>query len=385
MHPGAKPLAAVLFAYRNRDAQGFNRAVAEYRKFIDTALDGQTGKPSFEEFFNAFSPFWLCMWFYALAFVLVCISFLGWTGITAMSWTDPLRRAAYWLCTYTFVLHTTALVIRCILQDRPPITNLYATAIFIGWSAVGGCLIMEKIFPIGIATLVGSVGGFLTQLVAYFLAMDGDTMPVMQAVLDTNFWLWTHVTCMNLGYTATFMAGFLSIVYVLMGVLTPLLDKTVSKVLGTMIYGIICFGLFFSFVGTVLGGLWADDSWGRFWGWDPKENGALLIVLSNALILHARWSGLIKERGIAVLAIFGNIVTAWSWFGVNMLGIGLHAYGFMSAGKPWLILFYISQVLLMGVGLIPRHLWSSSGPPLGTPAPLLPGSSTAIRPGHAGS
>ena len=91
-------------------------------------------------------------------------------------------------------------------------------------------------------------------------------------------------------------------------------------------YGMVCLALLFSFFGTVLGGLWGDDSWGRFWGWDPKENGALMIVLWNALSLHARWAGLVRERGFAMIAIFGNIITLWSWKGVNVLGVGLHAY-----------------------------------------------------------
>ena len=77
----------------------------------------------------------------------------------------------------------------------------------------------------------------------------------------------------------------------------------IGKVLAKMVYGIVCFATLFSFVGTVLGGIWADQSWGRFWGWDPKENGALLIVLWNATILHARWGGLVRERGLMNLAI----------------------------------------------------------------------------------
>jgi hypothetical protein len=115
----------------------------------------------------------------------------------------------------------------------------------------------------------------------------------------------------------------------------------------------------FSFVGTVLGGIWADQSWGRFWGWDPKENGALIIVLWNALILHARWGGLVKERGLMNLAIFGNIVTSWSWFGTNMLGIGLHSYGFMDAAFHWLLLFVGSQCVLVSLGLVPQSGWRS--------------------------
>jgi hypothetical protein len=101
----------------------------------------------------------------------------------------------------------------------------------------------------------------------------------------------------------------------------------------------------FSFTGTVLGGIWADQSWGRFWGWDPKENGALLIVLWNALILHARWGGLVRERGLMNLAVFGNIMTSFSWFGVNMLGVGLHSYGWMAGAFFWLAGFIASQLV----------------------------------------
>jgi len=121
-----------------------------------------------------------------------------------------------------------------------------------------------------------------------------------------------------------------------------------------------------SFVGHVpilflapLGGLWADDSWGRFWGWDPKENGALIIVLYNALVLHARWGGMVRQRGFMVLAIGGNIVTAWSWFGTNMLGVGLHSYGFMDAAFYWLTGFVISQVIIIALALIPLEKWRS--------------------------
>jgi hypothetical protein len=114
----------------------------------------------------------------------------------------------------------------------------------------------------------------------------------------------------------------------------------------------------------VLGGIWADQSWGRFWGWDPKENGALLIVLWNAIILHARWGGFVRDRGIMTMAIFGNVITALSWFGVNMLGVGLHSYGFMDKAFWSLSAFCGSQLLLMAVALAPRRFWQrSSAPP----------------------
>jgi hypothetical protein len=140
------------------------------------------------------------------------------------------------------------------------------------------------------------------------------------------------------------------------------LDENQRRQLTRMIYGTLCFAIFFSFVGTVLGGLWADDSWGRFWGWDPKENGALMIVLYNALVLHARWGGMIGGRGLALLAIGGNIVTTWSYFGTNELGVGLHAYGGSeSSTAMWLLTFAASQTALIALGAIPREWYASLG------------------------
>ena len=109
----------------------------------------------------------------------------------------------------------------------------------------------------------------------------------------------------------------------------------------------------------MLGGLWADDSWGRFWGWDPKENGALIIVIWNALVLHARWGGMIRARGMAILSVLGNIVVSWSFFGVNELGVGLHAYGLTEGRMFMLAMFALSQLAIAAVGLIPERAWWS--------------------------
>jgi hypothetical protein len=153
------------------------------------------------------------------------------------------------------------------------------------------------------------------------------------------------------------------------------------KALPKMVYGVICFASVTSFAGTVLGGIWADQSWGRFWGWDPKENGAALIVLANLLILHARWGGMIRERGVAVLAVFGNIVTAWSWFGTNMLGVGLHSYGFMDSAVFWLVSFCVLQLAIMSLGFVPVAKWRSVRPA----TPRAADAGRAGRPAAAGA
>jgi ABC-type transport system involved in cytochrome c biogenesis permease subunit len=368
-NPATVALASLLMAYAKGDATTFNKELADYRRVLaeyERQLTSSAtqlkraglasaeilsrNKIYFEAFYNQFSPFYYTAVLYVVAFVLGALAWLG--------WTDPLRRASIWLLWLTLAVHTFALAGRIYISGRPPVTNLYSSAVFIGWGCVLLALVLESIYHLGLGNIVASVIGFLTLLVAHFLSLDGDTLIVMQAVLDTQFWLATHVVCITLGYSTMFLAGAFGVLYVLLAHVFPALDDDQQRQLTRMIYGTLSFAIFFSFMGTVLGGLWADDSWGRFWGWDPKENGALIIVLYTALVMHARWSELVGERGLALLAIGGNIVTTWSWFGVNELGVGLHTYGASERNTAtWLLAFVATQVVLIALGMTPRRWW----------------------------
>jgi ABC-type transport system involved in cytochrome c biogenesis permease subunit len=352
--PAVQDYAAMADAFKNGNAAGFNSALADYRASLIPDFSRAMAKSRAEVFFNQMQPFYNAMVIYILAGLLAIFS---WFNLS-----ETLRRSAVWLIALAFAIHTTGLIYRIVLQGRPPVTNLYSSAIFIGWGAVILGIILEKFYKNGIGAVVSAGMGFITLIIAQNLALDGDTMEMMRAVLDTNFWLATHVVAVTTGYASTFVAGFLALIYIVRGVFTKTLDEATGKSLARMIYGIVCFATLFSFVGTVLGGIWADQSWGRFWGWDPKENGALIIVLWNALILHLRWGGMIRERGLVVCAIGGNIVTSWSWFGVNMLGIGLHSYGFTDAAFKWLVLFVASQIGFIVLGSLPAKMWKSFQP-----------------------
>jgi ABC-type transport system involved in cytochrome c biogenesis permease subunit len=347
MHDYAK-MAGALAANKPDE---FNSALRDYRSLLVPAQAKALAKARAEVFFNQMEPFYNAMVIYVLAGLLAIFS---WFNLS-----ETLRRSAVWLVGLAFAIHTTGLIYRMVLEGRPPVTNLYSSAIFIGWGACLLGMILEKFYKNGIGIVTASGVGFITLIIAHHLALEGDTMEMMRAVLDTNFWLATHVVAVTCGYASTFVAGFLALIYIVRGMFTKTLDEATGKSLARMIYGIVCFATLFSFVGTVLGGIWADQSWGRFWGWDPKENGALIIVLWNALILHLRWGGMIRERGLVVCAIGGNIVTSWSWFGVNMLGIGLHSYGFTEAAFKWLMFFVISQLGFILLGLLPEKCWKS--------------------------
>lgn len=363
LRPEVKAYGELISAYRANDAQRFNTAVQAFTEQLAAAVPTALGKGQNEYRFNHFAPFSKSTRIYLFAFVLACLSWLN--------MSDTFRRSAFNLIVLGFVIHTAGLAIRMLLEGRPPVTNLYSSAVFVGWGGVILGIVLERFYKDGIGSVTAAAVGFITLLVAHYLSLDGDTMEMLRAVLDTNAWLATHVVIINLGYSATYIAGFLAIVYILRGVFTRSLHKTTADSLTRMVYGIVCFATLFSFVGTVLGGIWADQSWGRFWGWDPKENGALLIVIWNAIILHARWGGLIKQKGLMNMAVFGNVVTTWSYFGVNTLGIGLHSYGFMEGSFRWQLTFNATQIAIIMIGLLPMSAWMSarSGAMKGLTAP----------------
>lgn len=396
--PVAQAFAGCVQAYSTDQPDQFNRQVIDYERLMDAKLPGQVDRTGFEAWFNRFDPFVVAMVFYVMVFLLAAVSWIG--------FSRPLARSALWVLGLALVIHTFGLAARIYMSGRPPVTNLASSAIFIGWGMVVFAVCLELIFKNGIGAVLGALAGFPTLMIAQRLSLEGDTMKVLQAVLDTNVWLATHVVTITLGYAATLLAGLIGIAYIVIGVFTPYLHRsgskidaavigggtlagfainpaltataliahergaTLGKTLGRMMYGITCFAILFSFVGTILGGIWADQSWGRFWGWDPKENGAVLIVLANAIFLHARWGGLVRERGMAVIAVFGAIITAWSYFGTNMLGVGLHSYGFMSSAVFWLLLFIGAMLFFIGCGLIPTEAWRSGEPGSGSGAPV---------------
>jgi ABC-type transport system involved in cytochrome c biogenesis permease subunit len=341
--PSLAGYAAIAKAFRLGDREGFATAVRSHLDSIKAkqGFAADLNKASREQLLSFAAPFYWGMWIAVIAGLMAIIS---WFSTARLEW---LRRTAVQLMLLVLVMHTAGLIARYLIEGRPPVTTLYTSAIFIGWAAAIFGLLFEKIYPYAIGVVVAAALEFGALFIAHNLHInDGTTFKVLQPVLDTNFWLATHVVMVTLGYAATFVAGFIAIIYIIRAA-TGNLASDLAKSLTRMTYAIVCFATLFSFVGTVLGGLWADQSWGRFWGWDVKENGALMIVIWNAILLHARWGGIVRERGLMCLAIFGNVVTAWSWFGVNNLGIGLHSYGFTTGVMIALGAFVALQLALI--------------------------------------
>jgi len=281
-------------------------------------------------------------------------------SVTAMAmWVLNQSCAGTWLARITLgttaigaALCTLAIVQRCIIMSRPPIGNLYDTIIFIGTTGVTLALLVEwftrRRFALGLAPVVGVLLILLAR--RYELGDAKDHMDPLIAVLDSNFWLTTHVITITLGYSAGLLAAVLSCGYILLRGLNLVSDdRDLRRPLTRAVYGCICLCLFLSLVGTVLGGIWANYSWGRFWGWDPKENGALMICLWTLAMLHARLGGFLKEWGLHLASVFTACIIAFSWWHVNFLGVGLHSYGF-TTGTRTIFWFYIVMVAFIAFG-----------------------------------
>lgn len=293
-----------------------------------------------ELFYNKADFFYRSLYFYIFSCLLLWFSFIGWS------------RLLYLLSSLTFgaavVFNVVGIAMRCVIMERPPITNLYESIIFVGAFICLGAIVLEFFWRKKISLLVGGLAGVILTWVGLRYASEGDTMGMLVAVLDSNFWLSTHVVTINVGYGGAFLAGLVAHIYLAMGCLGARAKDSMKDVFSVSL-SLSFVALFFTVIGTILGGIWADQSWGRFWGWDPKENGALLIVLWLLIVLHGRLAGYLKPIGYAAGLSLVNITVALAWFGVNLLQVGLHNYGFDDGVARGLYIYCGAEVLFVGI------------------------------------
>ena len=204
IHPAVGFFARMATAYRHDNALEFNSAVAGYKNWLAPNFAREVGKGRAEYYFNQIKVFLHATIIYLMAFVLAGGALLTYGVAPRLS--ESLRRSAFYLIALAFVLHTFGLVFRMALEGRPPVTNLYSAAVFVGWGACVLGLVLERVYKLGLGSAVAGLAGFVTLLIAHNLALGGDTMEMLRAVLDTNVWLATHVVVVNLGYASTFVA-----------------------------------------------------------------------------------------------------------------------------------------------------------------------------------
>ena len=327
-------------AYRQGRQLDFDIASRQHRRFAMERLQGdrELAYLDWEIRFNQLRLFNRSTMLYGFAFFIAIF-----TLMTQSKWP---YRASTLLVVLALILHSVGLVMRMVIMGRPPMTNLYATFLFVSWVCVLLGLFVEVFQKNGLGWLTASLSGVLLLMFARRFELEGDTMGQVVAVLDSNFWLSTHVTTITAGYAGCLLAGVMGHVYLLHAIIAPKQTARLRSIYLAMM-GMMGFGLTFSFLGTMLGGVWADQSWGRFWGWDPKENGALLIVLWCSVLYHARLARMIGDVTMAAGTIVGAIIVMMAWLGVNLLGVGLHSYGFTSGLAMNLFVYTAFEILFI--------------------------------------
>ena len=298
----------------------------------------------FEKAYVTYNPFYIALLLFSAALVMA----MGYFALTRTWLLNAATICAIGATSIQFI----GLLARIIILERPPVGTLYESMLFVG--LVAPCIALGARKKLGcgtgqsLAIVIASIAALLTGLLAISLAGNEDTMKVLTAVLNTRFWLATHVLCITIGYGWCIVTALLAHIY-LIGQATKRMDKLQIKQFESALGVLALFSLLFTAVGTILGGIWADQSWGRFWGWDPKENGALLIVLWLVWIIHGKIAGQMNRimwaMGLAAL----SIMVAVAWIGVNLLGVGLHSYGFMDGVFWGLGIFTALQIAVLGV------------------------------------
>ena len=333
----------LISSYKKGDNQKFSEASEIIRRSTIAMAQFDSPRLAWEVRFNQAKYFHKSLAFYIGSFLIVLLSFVTLSKLS--------RRVAFGLLVVGFIFHTVGIISRMLIMGRPPVTSLYESIIFVNFVAALFGIILEWRKKDCLGILIATTIGMTLHFVSFKYSAGGDTLGMLVAVLDSNFWLSTHVVTITIGYGCSLVGGVVGHIYLINRLLKPNNQKQQADLYRNM-QGITYVALFFAALGTILGGIWADQSWGRFWGWDPKENGALWIVLWLVWLIHGRICGKLQAVGYAAGLVFLNVIVALAWFGVNLLSVGLHSYGFSDGAALNLFIFCSIETLFAIASLL---------------------------------
>lgn len=339
----------IIAAYYKNQPQAFNEKVPAFRQALLQQIPGFSSaegkKIDVEHFYNRVRPFhwsWIFYFLSALFFAL-----LLWSK------KKPFQPPAQLFLVTAVLAHLTGLTCRIWIAGRPPVTNMYETVVWVGLLSLVFALIVYAIQRELLALFIGTtLSGILLLLSESAPAVLDPTLNPLVAVLRSNFWLTIHVLTITTSYAAfalCFGIGNATLIQYLKKKPSPaghFLQKI--EAYNRLNYRAMQFGVVLIAAGTILGGVWADYSWGRFWGWDPKEVWALIALLAYLALLHGRMAGWVTSFGFAAMSIVCFLTVLMSWYGVNfILGAGLHSYGFASGGTGYVVTFCALELVFV--------------------------------------
>ncbi|NDG85244.1 MAG: hypothetical protein EBX52_09455 [Proteobacteria bacterium] len=360
--PQSQAVFLVLKSYLEKNGEGFRANAAKARMTIESAVpgfDAQKPKILAEVFYNRLRPFLQAMVFYLIAGILWLFA-----GAHALP-----RIMSKFLTICGVTLHALGFLLRCYVAGRPPVTNMYESIIWVSLGVMVFAILLfiknRQIVLMATATILSGLSLFAADSAP--MVMDPTIRPLVP-VLRSNYWLTIHVLTITLSYGAFMLAMGISNI-ALFGFYQEVkqgASEALSKriaLLNQLSYRALMFGTVLLAAGTILGGVWADYSWGRFWGWDPKEVWALIALLSYMAVLHGRYAGWVGRFAFPLWTVICFSTVLMAWYGVNfVLGVGLHSYGFSAGGQAFVAGFLLLQtVYCLFVAFHHQRLKAGSG------------------------
>lgn len=335
-------LKQIAKAYSENNQENFDQSIIRFKENLaELNPSYSASKLTLEQSIQTLDPQTLSLILYGISFVL-CLILLSFPST-----------APKFLYTITLSITIGAVTVQAIdilariyILARPPVSTLYESIIFVSFIASLIALACERKYKDGLFIFLASISALILGMLSLSLTNHEDTKVMLSAVLNTQFWLATHVICITLGYAWCVIVSIFAHLILLQVALKKITTEKLDSFMKSL-HSLTLIALLLTAIGTILGGIWADQSWGRFWGWDPKENGALLIVLWLIWILHGGLAGSFSRIMILTLLSLTSIIVALAWIGVNLLGVGLHSYGF-TEGLFWgLSLFIMLEILIV--------------------------------------
>jgi cytochrome c-type biogenesis protein CcsB len=360
-------LSALVVAYREGDRAGVQAAASALGTRLAELAPGvypARKDLAIEVHYNTLKPFRTAWLLYLLGFFALIASFplasrsLTWAGMALVGGG--------------FLSHAYGMALRVIISGRPPVTNMYESVVWVAFGGMLFALVFEAVYRVRIFAACASALAVVCLILADNVPILNGSIEPLVPVLRDNMWLTVHVLTITLGYAAFTLAMGIGHLNLGLYFFRPR-EVALFKTLSLFLYRALQVGTLFLAVGTLLGGVWASYSWGRFWGWDPKETWALIATLGYLAILHGRMTGWIKSFGMAVGSLLGYLLVLMAWYGVNfVLGTGLHSYGFGSGGYWYVGGFVGFEVLVITAALLRRRSETQKHAPAGPlPAPAL--------------
>jgi cytochrome c-type biogenesis protein CcsB len=346
--PALSGLTRMMQAYGSADGFAFSSGANEAReslRALSPSIYPSESKLRLEFFYNHFDGFYRAIWLYGLAFVLLLIAHLRGRG-------GALSFAGVAVAVMALGFHATGIVLRCLIAGRPPVTNMYESIIWVSFAVSFFGMIFFARYRTPVYLLAALPVTFIALLLVFQMpiAMPASIDPLVPVLRD-NFWLTIHVLTITLSYAAFALAMGFGHILLFRYARDPR-ETRADAPMHFWLYRVLQLGVLLLAAGTILGGVWANYSWGRFWGWDPKETWALIALLCYITTLHGRLAGWWTEFGLVVASVVCFLAVLMAWYGVNfVLGKGLHSYGFGIGGETYVATFVVADLLFVGFAI----------------------------------